>query len=140
MSQPNIKHLEFTQTVITRMNTNSFQIKGWTVTVVAALLAIFASTKNELFILVSIFPVTVFWCLDSYYLMQERKFRGIYNDIAGLTDKPITSKEFEMRPDRYVGGKYSYFNVFTSPTILILYLSLAVFLLSAYIYLLTCNQ
>lgn len=71
MSQPNIKHLEFTQSVITRMNTNSFQLKGWTVTIVAALLAIFASTKNELFILVSLFPVCVFWTLDSYYLMQE---------------------------------------------------------------------
>lgn len=140
MEQLNIKHLEFTQAVITRMNTNSFQIKGWTITIVAALLAIFASTKNELFILVSLLPATVFWSLDSYYLMQERKFRGIYNDIAGLTDNPITSKEFEMRPDLYVGGKYSYFNVFTSSTILMLYLSLFVLLLSTYMFLLTCNN
>ncbi|MBE8233750.1 MAG: hypothetical protein HAW67_08445 [Endozoicomonadaceae bacterium] len=140
MPQPNIKHLEFTQAVITRMNTNSFQIKGWTITLVAALLAIFASTKNELFVLVSLLPVTLFWGLDSYYLVQERKFRGIYNDIAGLTPDPITSKEFEMRPDLYVGKKYSYFNVFTSSTILMLYLSLFVLLLSTYIFLLTCNK
>lgn len=140
MTQPTIKHLEFTQAVITRMNTNSFQIKGWTVTIVAALLAIFASTKNELFVLVSLFPVAVFWALDSYYLMQERKFRGIYNDIAGISSKPKILKEFEMCPDQYVGGKYSYFNVFTSPTILMLYLSLFVFLLSTYVYLQTCYK
>ena len=122
MSQPNIKHLEFVQSVITRMNTNSFQIKGWTITIVAALLAVFASTKNELFILVGLLPVSVFWFLDTYYLTQERKFLGLYNDIAGVSENPKDIKEFEMRPDLYVGGKYSYFDVFKSPTILRLYL------------------
>jgi hypothetical protein len=38
-----IKHLEFIQGVITRMNANSFQIKGWSVTITAALLALYAS-------------------------------------------------------------------------------------------------
>lgn len=47
----NEKHLEFIQNIITRMNTNSFQIKGWAVTIVYALLAIYASSKNEYFIL-----------------------------------------------------------------------------------------
>ena len=137
MSQTNIKHLEFIQAVITRMNTNSFQIKGWAITIVAALLAVFASTKNELFILVSLLPVTVFWFLDTYYLMQERKFRGLYNDVAGVTENPKNIKEFEIRPDLYVGGKYSYFDVFKSPTILRLYLPLVLCLIGVYIYLKT---
>ena len=137
MSQPNIKHLEFIQAVITRMNTNSFQIKGWAITIVAALLAVFASTKNKLFILVSLFPVVVFWFLDAYYLMQERKFRGLYNDVAGVSENPKDIKEFEMRPDLYVGGKYSYFDVFKSSTILRLYLPLVLCLICIYIYLKT---
>jgi hypothetical protein len=29
-SSEEVKHLEFIQGVITRMNTNSFQMKGWT--------------------------------------------------------------------------------------------------------------
>ncbi len=137
MSQSNIKHLEFIQAVITRMNTNSFQIKGWAITIAAALLAVFASTKNELFILVSLLPVAVFWFLDTYYLMQERKFRGLYNDVAGVSENPKDIKEFEMRPDLYVGGKYSYFDVFKSPTILRLYLPLVLCLIGIYIYLKT---
>ena len=138
MSQPNTDHLEFVQSVITRMNTNSFQIKGWTVTIVAALLAIFASTKNGMFVLVSLFPVIVFWLLDTYYLMQERKFRGLYNDIARISENPKDIKDFEMRPDLYVGGKYSYFNVFKSPTLLFLYLPLILLLMGGYIYLKVC--
>ena len=135
MSGEQIKHLEFIQNVITRMNTNSFQIKGWTTTIVAALLAIYASTKNEYFVLVSLFPIIVFWFLDSYYLMQERKFRGLYNDVAGVSEDPKTIKLFEMRPNLYIGGKYTFFDVFTSQTILKIYLSMALLMSGIFLYL-----
>ena len=121
MEQPNIKHLEFIQSVITRMNTNSFHIKGWTITIVAALFAVFVSTKNELFVLVGLFPVAVFWFLDAFYLMQERKFRGLYDDVAGISDNPQQIKEFEMSPDKYIKGKYSFLNVLFSKSIILLY-------------------
>lgn len=126
MANAKLKHLEFIQDVITRMNKNSFQIKGWTVTLVSALLAIFASTKNSYFILAAIVPVIIFWFLDSYYLSQERKFRGLYDDVADIADKPKEIKPFEMRPDLYTGGKYSYCNSFFSVTIRNLYLSISI--------------
>jgi hypothetical protein len=77
----NRKHLEFIQNIITRMNTNSFQIKGMTVTIVSALLAVYAATNNVSFIFIAVVPTIIFWCLDSYYLQQERKFRGVYNNV-----------------------------------------------------------
>ena len=126
MTDEQMKHLEFIQNVITRMNTNSFQIKGWAVTLVSAILAIFASTKNDSFILVAIFPAVVLWLLDAYYLMQERKFRGLYNDVAGISEQPKPIKLFAMRPDLYIGGKFSYGSSFLSVTILKLYLSISV--------------
>ncbi len=94
MTDEQLKHLEFIQNVITRMNTNSFQIKGWAVTLVSALLAIFASTKNDYFVLAAMFPAVVLWFLDSYYLMQERKFRGLYDDVAGVSEQPKPIKPF----------------------------------------------
>ncbi|MHA1861059.1 MAG: hypothetical protein ACTSVM_02015 [Candidatus Ranarchaeia archaeon] len=133
MTGEKIKHLEFIQNVITRMNTNSFQIKGWTVIILSALLTIYASTKNEYFILAGIFPVLVFWFLDTYYLTQERKFRGLYNDVAGISDNPKKLKPFEMRPDLYTGDTYSYWNVFISTTIIKLYLSLTIILVGLFI-------
>lgn len=130
-----LKHLEFIQNVITRMNTNSFQIKGWAVTLVSATLALYASTKIDCFILIGIFPSLIFWFLDSYYLMQERKFRGLYNDVAGVSEKPLELNPFAMRPDLYVGGKYCYCNVFWSRTIWRLYLPVIVMLTGIFIYL-----
>lgn len=133
-----LKHLEFIQNVITRMNSNSFQIKGWAITIVSALLAIYASSKNNYFIIVGAFPITIFWLLDAYYLSQERKFRGLYNDVAGISDDPKDIKTFEMRPDLYVGGKYSFWSSFFSITILNMYLSIFIVLVALFIYFQYC--
>lgn len=123
METEKIKHLEFIQNSITRMNSNSFQLKGWMITIVAALLAIYASSQDSLFIVIAVFPVILFWFLDAYYLQQERKFRGIYNDVAGISkeDKRQLVQLFEIPLEKYTGGTYSYFSSFISRTISPLY-------------------
>ena len=134
MIEEKLKHLEFIQNVIIRMNTNSFQLKEWAIVIISAILALYASTKNPCFIIIGVFPAFIFWALDAYYLMQERKFRGLYNDVAGVTEKPKNIKPFEMSPDLYIKGKYSYLRVLFSKTIWPLYLPIIIFLLSGYLY------
>ncbi len=135
MEANKIKHLEFIQATITRMNQNSFQIKGWMITIVSALLALYANSKNVMYIFIAIVPVIVFWMLDAYYLQQERKFRGIYNDVAGISpeDRNIVIRDFEMPIQKYQCGQYCYFNVLISKTILPLYGFIAIGLVVAYI-------
>ena len=134
------KHLEFIQNIVTRLNTNSFQIKGLAITIVAALLAVYASTLKLDFILISILSTIIFWFLDTYYLQQERKFRGLYNDVAGVSDKPKEIKLFEMRPDLYKGRKYNYICVLFSKTIWTIYIPIVIILTATYYYLkLKCN-
>ena len=127
-----IKHLDFIQNIVTRMNANSFQIKGLTITIVSALLAVYASNKKIDFILIAIVPAILFWFLDAYYLQQERKFRGLYNDVAKVSSNPKDIKLFEMRPDLYTGGKYNFFNVFKSKTVCPIYLTIIIGLLLTY--------
>ena len=133
--QDKIKHLEFIQGVVTRMNSNSFQMKGWMVVIVSALLAIYADNNNGLYPLFALLPTFIFWGLDAYYLQQERKFRGLYNDVAGISEKPKEIKLFAMRPDLYTGGKYSYWDVVKSVTLIWLYLPVVGILLVIYCYL-----
>jgi len=122
MSEEKLKHLEFIQSCISRMGQNSFQMKGWALTVVAALSALFAasiaegSNGNYWFVFVAIPPTIIFWFLDSYYLQQERKFRGVYKDVVGLTNN-VNVRGFEMPLDKYTKGNYSFFNVVWSRTI-----------------------
>ena len=96
--------------------------------------AYFASTKNSYFVLVALLPIAIFWFLDAYYLTQERKFRGLYDDVAGITEQPRPIKSFAMRPDLYTGGKYVYWSSFTSVTIVSLYLPIFIGLLSLFVY------
>jgi len=130
MEESKIKHLEFIQNSITRMNTNSFQIKGMEVTIAATFLAIFASTSNVVFIFLGIVPTLLFWFLDSYYLLQERKFRGVYDDVIGLKNR-IEVRPFDMPIWEYTKKKdikFSFWKVFLSPTVYWLYFSI-IFLL-----------
>jgi hypothetical protein len=128
MEEEKRQHLEFIQNVITRMNTNSFQIKGMAVTIVSALIAIYASTSNVIFVFLGIAPTVLFWFLDSYYLQQERKFRGIYNNVAGLKND-VEIKPYEMPIQKFQDGQYSFYKVFYSKTIAWLYGTIILLLL-----------
>ena len=98
------KHLEFLQNNISRMNQCSFQMKGWAITIVSALIAVYVATitetctGNKLFIFVAIAPTALFWLLDSLYLSKENKLIAMYNDVAGITDesKRVVLKEYEI--------------------------------------------
>lgn len=128
MTENQIKHLEFIQGIITRMSQNSFQLKEWMIAIISALLALYANSNNVVYIFVALVPVLLFWFLDAYYLQQERKFRGIYNDIASSpNDNKI--KAFTMPINRYSNGEYYYWNVLKSKTLLGLYLTMFVILL-----------
>ena len=117
-----IKHLEFVQNVITRMNVNSFQLKGWMITIVSALLALYVNSENVLYVFVAVVPVIVFWCLDAYYLKQEALYRKLYQDI--VNDKGV--ERFDMNTNR---NNVCYCKVFWSKTIAGLYCTIAVLLL-----------
>lgn len=135
MTEDKIKHLEFIQNIITRMNSNSFQIKEWSIAIITGILAIYISTQNYYFLLAGIIPTVLFWFLDTYYLTQERKFRGLYNDVAGVSENPKDIKPFAMRPDLYTKERYSYWNVFWSRTIWPLHFTMVIILCSLFVYL-----
>jgi len=127
-SDEQIKHLEFIQDIVNRLSSNSFQMKGWMIAIVSALLGFYADTGNPNFTYAAILPLLVFWGLDAYFLQQERKFRGIYNDVVKPEKAKITVELFEMPIQNYSEGKYSYADVFFSKTMLLLYLPIIFFL------------
>ena len=74
------KHLELIQGVISRLAQNSFLLKGWSVTLVAAILALASRNPSFYLVVVAIFPALLFWGLDAFYLGQERHFRELYKE------------------------------------------------------------
>ena len=55
-----LKHLEFIQSIITRMASNSFLLKGWAITIVSALIAISIDKNNFGYLIISYFPILIF--------------------------------------------------------------------------------
>jgi hypothetical protein len=80
--QAKIAHLGFIQAIITRMGLNSFLLKGWSVTLVAAIFALSAKQSDRRFVLVALFPIAVFWLLDAFFLHQEKLYRRLYELVA----------------------------------------------------------
>lgn len=96
-----IKHLEFIQNVITRMNSNSFLIKGWTITLVSALFALAANNSNIKFVLISYIAIPVFWVLDGFFIAVERQYRDLYNEVAVKAEDDI---DFAMDVSKFNKG------------------------------------
>ena len=64
------------------MAANSFLLKGWSVTLSAALISLAAGKDaNRKFVILAVFAPVLFWGLDVYYLHQERLFRALYDRI-----------------------------------------------------------
>jgi hypothetical protein len=76
-----LKHLEIVQQAITRMAGNSFFLKGWSVTLLSALLAIAVKDSLYLMIWIAFVPVSMFWILDGYFLRQERLYRKLWDHV-----------------------------------------------------------
>lgn len=122
------KHLEFLQTAINRMSGNLFLLKGWTISLIAALFALAAKDSSPSFAALAYFPLFVFWTLDGYFLSQERCFRALYNHVRTLEESQI---DFSMdtRPFR---SEYrnTWPGAMFSRTLLVYYVFLAMILLS----------
>lgn len=116
MNEDQRLHLQFIQNVITRMNVNSFQVKTWTVSIIVALVALAVNSKNYMYILISVVPTILFGTLDSYYLQQERKFRGLYKDVV-LGNVPL----YLMQINRYREGIYQFSSALFSNLIIKFY-------------------
>jgi len=119
-----IKHLEFIQNVISRQAKNSFLLKGWVITILAALFTF--PPKDGAFkqIFTVYVLVFIFWMLDSYYLWQERLFRALYKHVRKLKEDKI---DFDMDTKSFSKEECSWWDIVTSRTLLIFYLSLMIF-------------
>lgn len=81
MQEKKKQHLDMIQGIITRMASNSFLIKGWSISLISAILIFADSKNNPNFIFVTLLPAFSFWFLDAYYLQLERKFRELYKKV-----------------------------------------------------------
>jgi len=100
-SEAKIKHLEFLQSAIARMASNSFLLKGWTVTLTGGLLALSFKQTDRHYVYISVAVLLLFWFLDSYFLSRERRFIALYDSVrvrpGAETDFSMDTRPFGKR-------------------------------------------
>ena len=133
MPENKLKHLEFIQDAIARMANHSFYLKGWTVTLVVAILAL---TKNSIhcspIFLVILIPIIAFWILDGYFLYQEKLFRELYKDVAKKDPKDI---DFLMSTKQYKDTcEHNKISTILSETLCWFYPVVVLLVIAAYLY------
>ena len=120
-----MKHMEMIQGVINRMASNSFTLKCWAVTLVAGIFALASKDANRKFFLVTCVPILIFWGLDSYYLLQERRYRALFEKVRNTKENAI---DFSMNASlpQFKTGNNKYLYCLFSTTEILFYIPLAV--------------
>ncbi|MEK6328315.1 MAG: hypothetical protein AABM66_12455 [Actinomycetota bacterium] len=126
-----IKHLEMIQSVVARLGSNAFLIKGWAITVTGAFVA-FAVDRNQWELAAaSAVPTLLFWILDTSFLRNERLFRHLFARVAKGQEEPFfmsaTSQPYiqqvkeEAEKDKSKEDVSSRFKTFWRETLLLFY-------------------
>lgn len=115
-----LKHLEFIQQAINRMASNLFLLKGWTVTLIAAMFALAAKESKDLYFALAYFPALMFWLLDGYFLSQERRFRSLYDHVR-ILDESAIDFSLDTQPFKAMPARNRWSHAMLSSTLLIYY-------------------
>lgn len=84
-----LKHLEFIQNVIVRMNNESIQLKTWTILLVVGVLTLAEKQGSWFIILCALLPTDLFWVLNRNVLKTERLYRKLYDIVRKKDEKDI---------------------------------------------------
>lgn len=121
-------HLAMIQGVINRMGGNLFFLKGWAITLIAALFAATISFNTNLCLQLTLAGAIVFfWGFDAYFLSLERCYRNLYDAVRKKNEDEIDfSMDFR---DFRKFAKNTWLGSVFSPTLLWFYVPLAIAML-----------
>lgn len=111
------KHLDFIQSTISRMASNSFQMKSWNVALATAAIGFVAAKgSHPKAAMLALIPSFVFWVLDAYYLQMERAFRNLYEEAVNGS---ATVYSMKIKTTFYMA-----FIAFIRPSVLLIHLTM----------------
>ncbi len=94
-----LKEIDLIQACINRMAQNSFMIKGWTISLVAVVLAVLPESFDLTGLcLIGIVATLCFWYLDAFFLRTEKLYRWKYEWVL---EKRLSCEDFCYDLDPY---------------------------------------
>ncbi|MBU6197460.1 MAG: hypothetical protein KGO93_07860 [Cyanobacteria bacterium REEB446] len=115
------KEIDLIQSCISRMASNSFLIKGWTISLIGVVLALIDKQSLASVILLLILPVLSFWFLDAYFLRTERQYRELYKWVLDKRNLNSCEYLYDLNPDRFSDRVSNIFKTMFSLTLGLFY-------------------
>lgn len=125
------KELDLIQDCIKRMASNSFLLKGWTVSLFAILLGL-SKDSSLLVSTLLVVVVCVFWYLDAFFLYTERCYRRLYEARLITRNANLDTFLYDLNPHYYRSCGETIFKIMLTKTLRWFYGSL-LFVLLIYI-------
>ena len=135
------KEIDLIQNCISRMAQNSFLVKGWTISLLAVIVALLPEKIDldiRIFCVVSFAVTLCFWYLDGYFLKIARLYRWKY---AWVIKNRLTTSDFayDLNPHNsktWIGGSTEPWtiSVMFSKTVWPMYLLISVVELSVFMF------
>ena len=122
MNDEKVPYLEMVQNTIDKMSANSAILKGFAATVVTGISAISFTEIDKWVLLLSLIPVISFFALDVYYLLLERRFRYLYDNIRDGEQPVNYSMAVDIPKEKLEQSGARLRDCFRSPSILLFYL------------------
>ncbi|NRO67110.1 hypothetical protein [Lactobacillus helveticus] len=124
-------HIQMIENIINRMSSNSFLIKGWSLTILGGLITVYLANINKpmsyLILLLCLFFCLIFWISDTFYLREERCFRSLYEIVRKKDEENV---DFSMNP---IKSKETFLRCMFRPIFLMSYLPIFIIIIIAII-------
>jgi hypothetical protein len=96
--QLRVAHLTLIQGIISRIASYSAAVKGVSVTIVTAILALYSQKTDLRLGLMAVIVIAIFALLDARYLCSERAFRSLYDSVR--------RQPLRKASDFYIGASF----------------------------------
>jgi hypothetical protein len=121
--QCRMKHLDFIQATVVRLAGNSFALKGWSIALAAAVIALGAQSDAGWFLAAFIFPIVILCVLDALYLAYEKQYRDLYNTVAAELRAGSVVQLLDMSPAQALPQCSAFKQAIFSPSVWLLHLA-----------------
>jgi hypothetical protein len=127
------KEMDLIQNCINRMAQNSFFLKGWTISLVAVVIALGRDYNFKSLCLLLMLPTICFWYLDAYFLRIERMYRKLYEWVIANRHK-TDEYLYDLNHKRFKKEVSCEFCIMVSKKLFVFYGIPMIVLMCGYIY------
>lgn len=131
MKEGKIEYLQMIQEPICRMSTISAIFKGFAATIVSGVSALSYSEISIWVLGLSFIPVILFAFMDVYYLILEKKYRYLYEQVR--TDQHELDFSMKLADDNKKAGA-RVFDCIKSPSIWLFYPAMFIILIVVFVF------